>query len=134
VAFLRRGLLAVTIVLAALAAGCGTESSEGDARRAVDRFFAAYEQRNGRRACAELSEEAASALERSERKPCEDAVLGLELTPSKVSGVEVFITSARVDLAASGPVFLDETSLGWKIGAVGCEERPGLPADCELEA
>lgn len=129
-----RRALAIAAAAGAFAAGCGTGEDERAAARAVERFYAAIEQQDGAAACEQLSQAAASELESSRKRPCEEAVLGLELTPSGVSSAEVEITSARVDLEAGGSAFLDETSRGWRISALGCQPRPSLPYDCELEA
>jgi len=123
----------VLAVLVPAAAGCGTESSERDVRRSVERFNEAFEARDGAAACEQLSEETASALETSAKQPCEDAVLGLELAPSGVGDASVWMTSAEVKLEGGGTVFLDEIGGSWRITAIGCEPRPGQPYDCELE-
>jgi hypothetical protein len=129
---MRKLLPAMTAI--ALLPGCGAGDRERDARDSVERFFAAIEARDGRAACDELSRGAAAELEKSEQKPCETAVMQLGLAAAEVSGAEVYLVSARVELASGGSAFLDETSAGWKITAVGCEPRPGRPYDCELEA
>jgi hypothetical protein len=119
--------------VAALLGGCGNSGAEQDVRDAASRFVSALEQRDGAAACDELSEHAQSTLEQEERKPCEEAVTSLEPAPARVASAEVWMTSARADLEAGGPLFLNRTSAGWKIGAVGCEARPGRPYECELE-
>jgi hypothetical protein len=129
-----RASIATLVALMLLAAGCGTAGSERDARNAVERLLADVERGDGRGACAQLSEAAVDELERSERKPCEEAVLSLELSGSPVARVQVYSTSAEAELEAGGAAFLDQTPRGWRVSAVGCRPRPGQPYDCELEA
>ena len=129
-----RGLALIAIAMAALAAGCGTGSDKRKVRSTVERFVSALDRREGRAACRRLSEEASSKLESEEKRPCPRAVLALGLSSSSVTKVEVFITSARADLADGEAAFLDKTPGGWKISAAGCKPRGDMPYDCELEA
>ena len=125
-------LLAVT---AAVVAGCGGSDRNDDVQAAVERFNSAFESRDAEGACDELTEGARSELEKSEKKPCEEAVLSLDLSPSRVTRVEVYVTSAVADLGGGGVLFLDDTAEGWKISALGCRPQPGdRPYDCELRA
>ena len=122
-------------LMALVAAGCAGSERNDDVEAAVERFNGAFERRDARGACDELTEGARSELEKSEKKPCEEAILGLELTPTPVTRVEVHVTSAVADLGGGGSLFLDDTSQGWKISALGCEPRAGdQPYDCDLEA
>jgi len=130
---LRRLTVAITVLAAAGLTGCGTGADEREARRSVDRFEVAVQARDGAGACAELSEDTSSSLEQSEKKPCEQAILSAELTPTReVVEASVWVTSAQVKLDGD-TAFLDRTSQGWKISAVGCQPRPGAPYECELE-
>ena len=128
-----RTLLALAAVL--VVAGCGGSGRNDDVEAAVERFNRAFESRDAQAACDELTEGAQSGLEKSEKKPCEQAILGQELSPSPVTRVEVHVTSAIADLEGGGSVFLDDTAQGWKISALGCRPQAGdQPYDCELEA
>jgi hypothetical protein len=129
----RRVTVAAIGVLALAGAGCGTSASERDARRSVERFYSAFEARDGAGACRELSQDAASALESSEREPCERAVLSLRLTPSPTRDASVWVTSAQVKLSSGVAAFLDQVGGRWRISAAGCRPSPGEPYDCELE-
>jgi hypothetical protein len=123
------------LVLALLGApGCGREGSERAARHSAERFYAAFETGDGDGACAELTEGAQSALERNKQRPCAQAVLDLELSPASPASVQVAVTSAVVETEEGDTAFLDQTSSGWKISAVGCEEVVGEPYECEVEA
>lgn len=114
-------------------AGCGTSDDERGARLSVDRFEAALEAADGAKACEQVSEETASKLEGSQKKPCEQAILSLDLAPSReIVDASVWVTSAQVQLDGD-TLFLDETPAGWKISAAGCESRPNAPYECELE-
>jgi hypothetical protein len=116
-------------------AGCGTEEREDDAAAVAERFHAALAAGDGAAACEDLSEETASRLERQEKRPCEEAILGLELPEGgTVAYKRVELRSAMTRLAEGGTDFLDEGSDGWKISAAGCEPRlPEQPYECELE-
>jgi hypothetical protein len=128
----RRYVTAMLGVLALGAIGCGTDASERDARRAVEAFYSAYEAEDGAGACRHLSEDASSALETSEKQPCDRAVLALELNRSAVAGASVWVTSGQVKLRDGGAVFLDQIGGRWLIGAAGCAPQPGQPYECEL--
>jgi hypothetical protein len=127
---------AALIALACPALGaCGTGGAESDAAQVVERFHAALGAGDGAQACEQLSDATRRELARQEGKPCERAVLSIELARHGTAAeTRVHMTSASVDLAAGGTAFLDETSAGWRISAAGCAPtRPGRPYDCELE-
>lgn len=129
-------ILALGACLAVAAAGCGASDRKSEAEAVAERFHAAIAEEDGGAACAELSEEAASRLEQQEGKPCDEAVLGLEL-PRDGTAAEtgVYVTSAFVDLVEGGTTFLDEGADGWEVSAAGCTPTaPNLPYDCELES
>jgi hypothetical protein len=129
----RGGLLACLLALAL--AGCGTADREDDAAAVAHRFHAALESGDGQGACEQLNEETASKLEQQEQKPCEQAIVSLELpTGSTVADTRVYVTSAFAQLAEGGTDFLDEGPDGWKVSAAGCEPTaPSQPYDCPLE-
>jgi hypothetical protein len=131
----RAVILALGVLLSLGAAGCGASDRESDAATVAERFHAALELRDGEAACAELSEETASKLEQQEEKPCEEAVLALELPRGGTTAeTGVYVTSAIVDLVEGGTTFLDEGADGWKVSAAGCTPTaPNLPYDCVLE-
>jgi hypothetical protein len=126
---------AAACLLALVVAGCGTGERADDAAAVTERFHAALEAGDGQAACDELSEETASKLEQQEKKPCEEAILGLELPKGgTVADSRVEITSAVTTLADGDSDFLDEGPEGWKIAAAGCVPTlPDQPYDCELE-
>jgi uncharacterized NAD-dependent epimerase/dehydratase family protein len=126
---------AVACLLAVAVAGCGTGERADDAAAVVERFHAALEAGDGQAACEELSEETASKLEQQEKKPCEEAIIGLELPKGgRAADTRVEITSAIATLADGGSDFLDEGPDGWKIAAAGCTPTlPDQPYECELE-
>jgi hypothetical protein len=122
--------------LVALAlAGCGTADREHDAGAVTQRFHAALEDGDGQAACDALNEETASKLEQQEKKPCEEAILSLDLPKGgTVADTRVYVTSAFATLAEGGSDFLDEGPDGWRVSAAGCEPTaPSQPYDCELE-
>jgi hypothetical protein len=131
------GRAIVVVCLIALAvAGCGTGDRQRDAAAVVKRFHAALQSDDGKAACAELSEETASKLEQQEKKPCEEAILSLDIAKGGTAAVKrVEITSAYIGLAEGSADFLDEGSDGWKISAAGCRPTASSdqPYECELE-
>lgn len=131
----RAALLASVACLAAAALGCGPSERASDAAAVAERFHAALERRDGRAACAELSEETTSKLEQQEKMPCEEALLELELPRGgTAANTGVYVTSASVDLSEGATTFLDEGTQGWKVSAAGCTPTaPNLPYDCELQ-
>jgi hypothetical protein len=125
----------IALAVLVLAAGCGTADREADVAAVTDRFHAALEADDGGAACAELGGETIKKLEQQEKRPCEQAILELDL-PSGVraASADVYITSAYADLGEAGADFLDEGPNGWKISAAGCmPSEPDQPYDCELE-
>jgi hypothetical protein len=127
---------AVVACLVALPlAACGTADRASDAAAVTERFHAALDANDGRAACEELSEDTASKLEQQEEKPCEEAILELELPKGGTVTVrEVEVRSAYTELSAGGADFLNEGAEGWKISAAGCRPTaPEQPYDCLLE-
>jgi hypothetical protein len=124
---------AVLLVVACLCAGCGERSH--DATAVVEQFQKALDGRDGASACAELSEQTASTLEQQEGRPCDEAILDLDLGVGReVAETSVHVTSASVSLVDGGTLFLDEASDGWEISAAGCRpSAPDRPFDCELD-
>jgi len=122
-------------LLALLLSGCATGGREDDAAAVVESFHTALDQDDGTAACGELAEETAAKLEREEEKPCERAILELELPRGgSVAYRRVEVRSAVMRLAGGGSDFLDEGPDGWRISAAGCEPTtPKRPYDCELE-
>jgi len=122
-------------LLALALAGCGTATREDDAGSVAQRFHAALADGDGQAACDELSEETASKLEQQEKKPCEEAILSLELVKGgTVADTRVYVTGALTTLAGGRSDFLDEGPDGWRVSAAGCEPTaPSQPYDCELE-
>jgi uncharacterized protein YceK len=130
--------VAFALVLLCLAlSGCGTADDRDQARAATERFYDAVRHHDGAAACAELTEPAAQTLEDQEGKDCAQAVTELDLKGGAVTGVEVYVTNAKVDLAEHVTAYLDRGPSGWKLSAVSCAHgaKPAdHPANCELEA
>lgn len=130
-------LVLLLLALAPVLTGCGTGGDRAAARGAVERFVTALAAGDGARACAELGAETVAQLVERERAPCRRAVGELGLGPAAITRVQVYVTSAKVDLGDGESAFLDRAPGGWKIAAAGCRPQ-GKPADrpfdCELEA
>jgi hypothetical protein len=128
-------VVAACLVPLALAA-CGTTARDDDAAAVADRFHAALQSGDAQAACDQLSEETKSTLEQQEKKPCEKAILSLDLPKGGATAVKrVEITSAEARRPDGTADFLDEGPDGWKISAAGCKpaSSPDQPYDCELE-
>jgi hypothetical protein len=125
----------IVLLACAVLVGCGASDRAPDAAAVAERFHEAIGSQDGAAACGELAEETASKLEQQEGRPCEEAILDLEI-PGEGRSVEtnVYVITASVSLAAGGKTFLDEFDDGWKVSAAGCvPTAPNLPYDCELE-
>lgn len=122
-------------LLASLWAGCGASDRAPDAAAVAERFQAALAGRDGEGACAQLSEDTAGKLEQHEQRPCEEAIVELELpTGGTAAHTSVYVTSASVALDEGGTLVLNEARDGWEIAAAGCRPTaPELPQDCERE-
>jgi hypothetical protein len=122
-------------LLALTVGACGSGERGEDVAAVAERFHAALADADGGAACDELVTETASKLEEQEQKPCEEAILTLELPEgATVADTRVYVTSAFAQLAEGGADFLDEGSEGWKVSAAGCERSaPTQPYDCRLE-
>ena len=127
--------VSLACVLAIAVAGCGTSERADDAAAVAERFHAALGSGDGQAACAQLSAETASKLELQEQKPCEEAILTLELPKGGTVAVKrVEMRSAFAGLAEGGADFLDEGPDSWRISAAGCEPTAAeQPYECELE-
>ncbi len=127
--------MAFACLLALTAAGCGAGDREDDVAAVAERFHAALQSGDGQAACGELNEETASKLEQQEKKPCEEAILELDLPKGGTVALRrVELRSGYAGLAEGSADFLDEGPEGWKVSAAGCRQvTPGRPFECELE-
>ena len=132
---MRPAAASLVCLLALVLAGCGTADREDDAAAVAQRFHAALESGDAQAACDELNEETAAKLEQQEKKPCQAAILSLDLPKDgSVANTRVYVTSAFATLTEGGSDFLDEGPDGWRVSAAGCEPTaPSQPYDCELE-
>lgn len=128
----------VAIAAAAGAGGCGQGDAAGEVRTVTESFYSALETGDGEAACARLDVDTRAQIESQERRDCRDAVSELELQGGGTARVEVFVTSAKVELSSGESAFLDRGAQGWRLSAVGCRPEEGKPADrpyeCEAEA
>ncbi|TPQ20646.1 hypothetical protein [Streptomyces sporangiiformans] len=129
----RRGV-AVVVVLAAAATGCGTVSERRDeVRGAATAFERALAEGEFGRACAELAPGTAEELEHSVRRPCGKALREESLTPGgAVRLVDVYSNQARAVLTKD-TLFLSRFSEGWKVVAAGCRPRSEMPYQCQIK-
>jgi hypothetical protein len=134
-----RRLAAIAFALPLLAfAACGQSDDRNQIRSVTERFNRALEDEDGSAACGQLSGPTVTELRSQEKKPCAEAILGLGLKPAGTARVQVFVTSAKVDLESGDSAFLDRSAEGWRLSAVACRPEEGKPADrpydCELQA
>jgi hypothetical protein len=129
-----RHLLGLLLCAAALSA-CGRADDDRAVVSVTSRFLEAVRADDGARACAQLSVPATEALEDEKEASCAESVLKLDLEPSAVRHSDVFGVGAKVDLTDGRSAFLELTSEGWRLSAVGCEAGAGdEPFTCELDA
>jgi outer membrane murein-binding lipoprotein Lpp len=128
-------IVTAAAVSALLLAGCGTSADRRQARAAAERFATAVQAGDGATACAQLSPALRRQLVKDEPgKRCAKAVLGLSVHGRRASAVRVYATSAEVELAGGDTLFLDDTSEGWRLQAVGCHPNGDGPYECEEQA
>lgn len=124
------GILGVACLLTLGACGSGP-GSDVAARTAVT-----FEQQVASapaEACSLLAEKTRSDLEKSEKKPCAQALPDVDLpAASALNQVDVYEQHARVILH-DDVVFVARFRDGWKVTAAGCKAQPNdEPYDCEL--
>jgi hypothetical protein len=128
-------VLAAASAAVLLATGCGTSADRRQARAAAERFAAAVQDGDGDTACAQLSPTLRQQLVKDEPgKRCARAVLSVTVHGRRASSVRVYATSAEVVLAGGDTLFLDDTSEGWRLQAVGCHPNGDGPYECEEQA
>ena len=132
--FARPIAIALALLAAVCCSGCGAADRADDATAVAHVFQSALDAKDGQKACAQLSDQTATSLEQDEGRPCEEAILEVDLpTATTVPRARVYVTSAAVELDG-GALFLDEAPGGWQISAAGCQPtEPDMPFDCELE-
>lgn len=133
----RRHVGRVSLLLVALTcplAACGsTDGREADVSAAATSFERALRGGDPTAVCAALAPQTRRETEESERKPCADAVAGLNLPAGEpLDGVDVYGRQARAVLA-SDTLFLSQFPDGWKIVAAGCRPRSGQPYQCAVK-
>jgi hypothetical protein len=124
------------LLLAVALAGCGQSDDRTAVRAVTERFFDAYQAKQGAVACSTVASETRKQLESEESRPCPEAVGSVPLSGGAITKVAVEMTSAKVDLASGESVFLSEERPGWRITAIGCRPTKtptDTPFDCELE-
>lgn len=100
----------------------------------MTRFYDAYGRDDGAAACALLAPSTRREVEKSAGAPCAEGLIDESLPqPGAVRRSRVFGDQAQVRLAGD-TAFVARFPGGWKVVAVGCQRRPDLPYDCEVEA
>jgi hypothetical protein len=112
--------------VALLIGGCAA-SSEPEASRAAEDFYAAFTDRDGAAACSLLSPETRLEVAESAGAPCESAVLEEELPQAgDPSDVRVYGDRALVQFTADTVSGLDVGRMADHRGRVPTEGRPAV--------
>ena len=107
------------VMLSALTGCSSGQTSEVTA--AANDFYSAVAEQDGAAACAFLSADTRTELEKSAGKACSEAVLEEDLSePRDLGEPSVYGTMAFVTVDA-GAMFLGRFPQGWLVTAVGCE-------------
>lgn len=122
-----KGLLLV--IAALLLAGCATDTS-APARVAED-FYRALSEGRPDAACLLLAPRTAAKLP-DDGESCGQALGELQLSGGSLQEAVAWGEEAQVRLSED-TLFLHRYAEGWKVKAAGCEPRPDLPFDCEVE-
>jgi hypothetical protein len=129
--------VAPLLLLTALA-GCGTADDRTQARATVERFYDAVRSGDAASACEEVGEGLLEAIESATQQSCRGVITRFEYEGGEVTGTEVYMTAAKVDLSGGESVFLSREDAGWKLSALACRAEEGKPADrpweCEADA
>jgi hypothetical protein len=132
----RIGSAALVVAVCALLAqgGCSSRGTD-EVRAEAVRFQTALGRSDARAACDQLVPDTRKKLEQDEGRPCERAILELELPRGGSPGAtSVEVTSAAVALTSGATTFLDDGPRGWRVSAAGCTPAGrDMPYECELE-
>jgi hypothetical protein len=126
--------LTLLVLAAASATGCGASADRREARAAARDLYAAAARHDGQAACAQMSSSLRTALVEDQQQRCAKAVLALDLHGQTPASAKVYATSAVVRFEHGDTVFLDQTSEGWRVDALGCRPNGKGPYDCEEQA
>jgi hypothetical protein len=128
----------LVLALALTMAGCGTNDDRNQARQVVERFYDAVRHDRGDEACDLITPGLADAIESQTEQSCEGVITRLDYEGGGVEDVQVFITTAKVDLNRGESAFLDRGVAGWRLTAIGCiaegDEPLDKPMDCQAES
>jgi hypothetical protein len=128
-------LRVVVLVGLVVLSGCGTGADRAQVRSVTARFFSALKAHRGADACMQLTPALRKTITQEKSAPgCADAVGKVKARGSAIEVVQVYATSARVDLAAGASVFLSAMRDGWRIDALGCRPRSSGPFECEEQS
>lgn len=113
---------------------CDAPSTDAEpAEAAATGFLEAYSAQDGARACELIAPETRLQVEKQEQKPCEQAVLAVDLPDiGDVQRTQVF-SGEGVVVTSEQTVFVSEFDLGWRVTAAGCTSRGEKPHDCEVQ-
>jgi ABC-type Fe3+-hydroxamate transport system substrate-binding protein len=129
-----RRFAGVLSALAVLLSGCASVGDRADsAQSTAVRFLRDVADGAGDAACTALAPNTLAELEKSEQKPCREAILGEDLpAPGEAGKTLVYGQWAQVKLTGD-TVFLATFPGGWRVIAAGCTPRGDRPYDCTLQ-
>ncbi|MCW2839359.1 MAG: hypothetical protein JWR55_842 [Aeromicrobium sp.] len=126
-----RSALLVSLVLAALAAGCSS-SRDAAVEEVTTDFRSAVSSEDAEAACRLLAEPVRYELELSSGSTCEVELLDVRLPAAgDIQEVAVSGTAAQVRYQ-DDVIFLGEFGDGWRVTAAGCLSRADGPYDCQV--
>lgn len=127
----RRASCAAAAVVA-LSSCAGTQDAE--AASVAKELLAAVAAGDGAGACALLAPAARSELEDTSGKPCDEAVLEVDVgEASSAAAVEVYDSMAQVRFG-SETLFLSTFDGNWLVVGAACTPKPGdQPYDCSIQ-
>jgi hypothetical protein len=132
----RWAIVPIATLALGLAACSDAPGSPADAVRAFD---AAVQRGNGAQACALLIPASADAVASDANASCADALSAGEVGDAlRARGPATALRTRRAGLQAqvrtgADVVFLAASGGAWRITAAGCDPRPGMPYDCEVQ-
>lgn len=126
--------LAGLLCLALSIAGCGPSAGRlDDVQAAAEGFLQARDARDGAAACALLAPETKDQLEQDQQQDCTQAVVEVQL-PAAGGPETTRLYSGQALVVSSGQrLYLARFPDGWRVTAAGCQQRPELPDDCEVQ-
>jgi hypothetical protein len=125
--------VALLSVLPVLLISTGCAAARPDAAASVTRFYEAYRQHDGARACALLTPAARKEVAAAAHDTCARGVVAEKLPrPGAPRSTKVFGDQAQVRMGGD-TAFVARVTGRWQVRAIGCTRRQDAPYECEVE-